>query len=118
MILLRLVNISFFASGFLQSEWLPNQLCSYRVYGGKPNRLQFFPNNVLRFFGATGAIAFRAVNTLDGMVGFKDKENINLGWFSANLDHVINLVPSRLTGAIIIASAFLLREELPKIAGK
>lgn len=63
------------------------------------------------FFGATGAIAFRAVNTLDGMVGFKDKENINLGWFSANLDHVINFIPSRITGLLIIASAFLLGED-------
>lgn len=63
------------------------------------------------FFGVTGAIAFRAVNTLDGMVGFKDKENINLGWFNANLDHVINFIPSRLTGALIIASAFLLGQD-------
>ncbi len=63
------------------------------------------------FLGAAGAIAFRAVNTLDGMVGFKDKEHINIGWFSANLDHVINFVPSRLTGILIIASAFLLGED-------
>jgi adenosylcobinamide-phosphate synthase len=58
--------------------------------------------------GVTGAVAFRAVNTLDGMVGFKDKENINLGWFSANLDHVINYVPSRLTGVLIVVAAALL----------
>jgi adenosylcobinamide-phosphate synthase len=31
------------------------------------------------FFGVPGAIAFRAINTLDGMVGFKDKEHINIG---------------------------------------
>lgn len=58
--------------------------------------------------GVTGAIAFRAVNTLDGMVGFKDKENINLGWFSANLDHIINYIPSRLTGVLIVVAAALL----------
>lgn len=63
------------------------------------------------FFGVTGAIAFRAVNTLDGMVGFKDQENINLGWFSANIDHLINFIPSRITGLLIIASAFLLGED-------
>ena len=33
------------------------------------------------FFGLPGAVAFRAVNTLDGMVGFKDKEHMNTGWF-------------------------------------
>ena len=44
------------------------------------------------FLGVTGAVAFRAINTLDGMVGFKDKEHINTGWFSANLDHVVNFL--------------------------
>jgi adenosylcobinamide-phosphate synthase len=62
-------------------------------------------------FGVTGAIAFRAINTLDGMVGFKDKEHINIGWFSANLDHIVNFIPSRLTGILIIASAFLLGKD-------
>ncbi len=63
------------------------------------------------FFGATGSMAFRAVNTLDGMVGFKDKEHINIGWFSANLDHIVNFIPSRLTGILIIVSAFFLGED-------
>jgi adenosylcobinamide-phosphate synthase len=63
------------------------------------------------FLGVSGAIAFRAVNTLDGMVGFKDKEHINMGWFSANLDHVINYVPSRLTGILIIAAAAILGKD-------
>lgn len=63
------------------------------------------------FFGVTGAVAFRAINTLDGMVGFKDKEHINMGWFSANLDHIVNFVPARLTGALIIVSAALLGKD-------
>ena len=60
-------------------------------------------------FGVTGAIAFRAINTLDGTVGFKDKEHINTGWFSANLDTVVNYIPTRLTALLMIASAALLR---------
>ena len=63
------------------------------------------------FFGLPGAVAFRAVNTLDGMVGFKDKEHINTGWFSANLDTVINYVPSRLTTALMIVSAAILGDD-------
>jgi adenosylcobinamide-phosphate synthase len=59
-------------------------------------------------FGLPGAVAFRAVNTLDGMVGFKDKEHINTGWFSANLDTVINYVPSRFTTALMIVSSAIL----------
>jgi adenosylcobinamide-phosphate synthase len=60
------------------------------------------------FFGLPGAVAFRAVNTLDGMVGFKDKEHMNTGWFSANLDTIINYVPSRLTTALMIVSSAIL----------
>ena len=63
------------------------------------------------FFGLPGAVAFRAVNTLDGMVGFKDKEHINTGWFSANLDTVINYVPSRLTTVLMIVAAAILGDD-------
>jgi len=72
---------------------------------------KFSPIIFYSLLGVTGAVAFRAINTLDGMVGFKDKEHINLGWFSANLDHVVNYIPSRLTGALIIASAALLGKD-------
>lgn len=72
---------------------------------------KFSPIIFYAFLGVTGAIAFRAINTLDGMVGFKDKEHINTGWFSANLDHVVNFIPSRLTGMLIIAAAFLLGKD-------
>jgi adenosylcobinamide-phosphate synthase len=63
------------------------------------------------FFGLPGAVAFRAVNTLDGMVGFKDKEHMNTGWFSANLDTIINYVPSRFTTALMIISAAILGDD-------
>ncbi len=63
------------------------------------------------FFGVSGAIAFRAINTLDGVVGFKDPENINLGWFSANLDTVVNYIPARLTTVLMIISAAIIGED-------
>ena len=63
------------------------------------------------FFGLPGAVAFRAVNTLDGMVGFKDKEHMNTGWFSANLDTIINYIPSRFTTALMIISAAILGDD-------
>jgi adenosylcobinamide-phosphate synthase len=62
-------------------------------------------------FGVTGAIAFRAINTLDGMVGFKDKEHINTGWFSANLDTVVNYIPTRITALLMIVAAAILRKD-------
>ena len=63
------------------------------------------------FFGVPGAVAFRAINTLDGMVGFKDPENINIGWFSAKLDTVVNYIPSRLTAILIVLAAAILGED-------
>jgi len=63
------------------------------------------------FLGVSGAVAFRAINTLDGMVGFKDPEHINIGWFSANLDTVVNYVPARLTAVFIVLASAILGED-------
>lgn len=58
-------------------------------------------------FGVTGAVVFKTINILDGTVGFKDEEHINIGWFSAKLDTVANFLMSRLTALfIVIASPF------------
>ena len=59
-------------------------------------------------FGVPGAFAFRVINTLDSMVGYKDKDNINIGWFSAKMDTITNYVPARLTAVLIVVSAGLL----------
>jgi adenosylcobinamide-phosphate synthase len=62
-------------------------------------------------FGVPGAVAFRVVNTLDSMVGYKDRAHINIGWFSAKTDTVANYIPARLTAILMILSALLLREK-------
>jgi adenosylcobinamide-phosphate synthase len=48
-------------------------------------------------FGAPGALAYKAVNTLDSMVGYRQPPYEDLGWASARLDDLANLTPSRLT---------------------
>ena len=63
------------------------------------------------FFGVPGAVAFRAVNTLDGMVGFKDPEHLHIGWFSAVFDTIVNYIPARLTTILIILAAAILGED-------
>jgi adenosylcobinamide-phosphate synthase len=63
------------------------------------------------FLGVTGAIAFKAVNTLDGMVGFKDETHLHTGWFSANLDTIINYIPARFTAVLIILAAAIIGED-------
>jgi len=47
-------------------------------------------------FGIGGAAFFRAANTLDAMLGYRD-ERERLGWFSARMDDVLNFIPARLT---------------------
>lgn len=62
-------------------------------------------------FGVPGAFAYRVINTLDSMVGYRNVENRNIGWFSAKLDTVANFVPARLTAYLMVAAAFLLGED-------
>jgi len=59
----------------------------------------------LLFFGLYGAFIYKAINTLDSMVGYKNNRYINFGKFSAKLDDVANFIPSRVT-AILIAILF------------
>jgi adenosylcobinamide-phosphate synthase len=61
-------------------------------------------------FGVSGAFAYRVVNTLDSMVGYKNVENKNIGWFSANLDTIANYIPARLTAYLMVAASFFLGE--------
>jgi len=56
-------------------------------------------------FGAPGALAYKAINTLDSMVGYREAPYTELGRASARLDDLANLIPARLTAvAAAIAS--------------
>jgi len=59
-------------------------------------------------FGLPGAFAYRIVNTVDSMVGYKTYMFKNLGWFGANCDNILNYIPSRLTGLTMVLGAMLL----------
>ncbi|MCK5504325.1 MAG: cobalamin biosynthesis protein CobD, partial [Thermodesulfovibrionia bacterium] len=52
------------------------------------------------------AMAYKAVNTLDSMVGYKNEKYKSFGWASAKLDDAANYIPARITGFLIIAAAF------------
>jgi len=53
------------------------------------------------FFGFAGAAFFRAVNTMDAMLGYRD-ERLRLGWFPARLDDLLNYIPARLAGLMLL----------------
>jgi adenosylcobinamide-phosphate synthase len=58
-------------------------------------------------FGLPGAVAYRAINTLDSMIGYHGKYEY-LGKASARLDDLVNLVPARLTALLLVFSSTLL----------
>ena len=59
--------------------------------------------------GLPGAFVYRVVNTADSMIGYKTNIFKNIGWFAATCDSVLNYIPSRLTGLIMIISAAILQ---------
>ena len=60
-------------------------------------------------FGIFGAVTYRIINTLDAMVGYKTPDNINIGWFPARFDDLLNYIPARITGIMVVFAAFTLR---------
>ena len=60
-------------------------------------------------FGVLGAVVYRVINTLDAMVGYKTPEKIKIGWFPAKLDDVLNFIPARITGILVVIAAAFLR---------
>ena len=53
-------------------------------------------------------MTYKAVNTLDSMVGYKNEKYMEFGKFSAKVDDVANFIPARITGIFIIIASFIL----------
>ena len=53
--------------------------------------------------GAAGGFFYKAANTMDSMIGYKNEKYADLGRFAAKLDDVLNYIPSRLSALLMIA---------------
>lgn len=58
--------------------------------------------------GAAVGFFYKAANTMDSMLGYKNDKYIRFGRVAAKLDDILNFVPSRITALVMIVSAFLL----------
>ena len=59
--------------------------------------------------GAAFGCLYKAVNTMDSMVGYKNEKYIRFGCAAAKTDDVLNYIPSRLCALLMVAAAFLMR---------
>lgn len=58
--------------------------------------------------GAPLGFAYKAVNTMDSMVGYKNERFLHFGWAAAKVDDMVNYIPARLTGLFLVAASFFL----------
>ena len=57
--------------------------------------------------GLPAAFTYKAINTMDSMVGYKNERYRHFGWAAARLDDIANYVPARISGLMIVASVFI-----------
>lgn len=59
--------------------------------------------------GLPFAMAYKAINTLDSMIGYKNEKYIRFGWAAARLDDIANYIPARLSGLLVVISSFIIQ---------
>ena len=56
-------------------------------------------------FGLPGIAVYKAINTMDSMIGYRTPRHLAFGWAAARIDDVANFIPARLTGVLIALSS-------------
>ena len=62
------------------------------------------------FLGVPGAVAYRVINTSDAMIGYHKRYEYS-GKFAAKLDDILNFIPARVSGLLLVAAAYLSRKD-------
>ena len=91
------------------SAMTPGQAIAATVESVSENTTDSFVGPWLAFalFGLPGAFAYRAVNTLDSMIGYRGEYEY-LGKAAARLDDLVNLIPARLTAMLLALGSLVL----------
>lgn len=67
--------------------------------------------------GIPCALTYKAINTLDSMVGYRNGRYRYFGWASARLDDIVNYIPARISGLLIAFASFILSGSASKARG-
>ncbi|MFK4823434.1 adenosylcobinamide-phosphate synthase CbiB [Paenochrobactrum sp. BZR 588] len=59
--------------------------------------------------GLPGLLTYKLINTADSMIGHKNERYLYYGWFAARFDDLVNLIPARLTGLLIVLAVLVTR---------
>ena len=65
--------------------------------------------------GAPLALAYKAVNTLDSMIGHRDERHVDFGWASARLDDLANWIPARAAALLLILGAAVVTRQPERV---
>ena len=60
-------------------------------------------------FGLPGILVYKTINTADSMIGYKTDRYHQFGWAAARLDDLLNLVPARISGLLIVIASMACR---------
>lgn len=71
----------------------------------------FAPLFYLVILGPVGGMCYKAINTMDSMIGYKNDKYIDLGRAAARLDDFANFLPSRLTAILTVITAFIFNKK-------
>ncbi|HIU67889.1 MAG TPA: cobalamin biosynthesis protein CobD [Candidatus Caccomorpha excrementavium] len=65
------------------------------------------PMFYMAFFGAAGGFVYKAVNTMDSMIGYKNETYLYFGRAAAKFDDIVNYIPARISALLMIGAAYL-----------
>lgn len=84
-----------------------SQICSGAVESTAENTLDGITGSLfwMGLAGLPGALVYRTVSTIDSMAGYRSTMFVQVGWFGATCDTVLNLIPARLTGYVMVLAA-------------
>jgi len=65
------------------------------------------PMLYIAVFGPVGGFLYKAINTMDSMIGYKNDRYRYFGTVAARLDDIVNFIPARISALLMIAAAFI-----------